>query len=150
MGSAAELVPPDRPIDGVLSVGKGPPAMHRNDCEPLQFRQKVSARLIRARMTLGRWGRSFLRPGSWTVAAFVAVYSVCQLLKVEEIPSASAWTRHHPLGWLLAMGGVGALIGTLLVFAGFSRVLRKQQEDVTAQALSPVRSPVSLGQPVKG
>jgi hypothetical protein len=122
-------------IDGVLPIGKGSPPMHRNDCEPLPFWQTVSVLLIRARMRLGRWARSFLRPGSYTVAGFVAVYSVSQLLKLEEIPRASAWTSHHPLGWILAVSGIGALLGTLLVFVGFSRVLKKQeQNDELAEA----------------
>jgi hypothetical protein len=94
--------------------------------------QKLSVWGIHARIAVGQWAQSFLRPGSAVVALIAAAYGICQLLKQESLPYKTAWTRAHPYGWLLLTTGVVALIGTVLVFAGYSRVLRKteQKEDL--------------------
>src|SRR4051794_1855327 len=62
-------------------------AMHRDDCERLTKTEQVSVWLIRARKTLGRWGRALLRPGSISVRIVALIYGVCALLKVEDVPS---------------------------------------------------------------
>lgn len=91
--------------------------------------ERVSVWGILAREWLGRTGRHFLRPGSIFVALIDATYAISQILREQAVPSSAAWTRHHPLGWLLAVSGGAALVGTLLVFAGFDRMVRRSRQD---------------------
>jgi len=99
------------------------------DCDTLSPSERISLWGIRFRRWLGGIVRRFLRPGSAVVAAVDAVYAISQILREEEVPSASAWKVPHPLGWLLAVSGGIALVGTLLVFLGFDRVLRRTSKD---------------------
>lgn len=93
---------------------------------------RVSVSGIAAQQWLGRTLQRFLRPGALLVAVVDATYAVCQILREQEVPSASDWTRHQPLGWLLFGSAVGALVGTLLVVAGYTRSLRRsgQHDDL--------------------
>jgi hypothetical protein len=93
------------------------------------LRDRISIWGIRFRIWLGRRIRVLLGPGSFVIGLIAAVYAASALLKHEEIPSETAWNRHHPLGWLLVTSGVVALVGTYLVFAGYSRVLRKAEKN---------------------
>lgn len=91
--------------------------------------ERVSIWGIRSRLWFGRIVRRFLRPGNVIVAGVDAIYAICQILQEEAIPSASAWTLHDPLGWLLASSAGVGLLGTLVVFTGFDRVLRRVGQD---------------------
>jgi hypothetical protein len=99
------------------------------DCDVLTSREKISLWGIRFRQWLTRVIRRFLRPGSAAVAVIAAVYAVCEVLREEEVPSQSAWKAPHPLGWLLAISGGFALLGTMALFLGFDRVLRRTSQD---------------------
>jgi hypothetical protein len=90
---------------------------------------RISLLGIRARIWLGARCRRFLRPGTFIVGLVAATYGISSILDAEKVPSESAWTFHHPLGVLLAATGIGALSGTLLVFLGYDRVLRKAEEN---------------------
>src|SRR4051794_8599789 len=90
---------------------------------------RISVFGILAQQWFRRTVRHFLRPGAFLVALVDAIYAVCQILREQDVPSASDWSRHQPLGWLLFGSAVGALVGTLSVFAGFDRVLRRLGQD---------------------
>jgi hypothetical protein len=99
------------------------------ECDPLGFWEKVSIRGIGFRQRAGRWGQALLRPGSWVIGGFAVVYAICALLKVEEIPSKNAWWGSEPLGVVLWVSGVLALVGTFLVFIGYGRTLKKLSQN---------------------
>jgi hypothetical protein len=91
--------------------------------------EKVSVLGIRARIWVMRRARRLLRPGSIAIATIATAYTVGELLKQEGMPSETAWAAHHPLGILLGLVGTLALIGTLLVFFGYDRALRKADQN---------------------
>jgi hypothetical protein len=98
-------------------------------------RETISVYGIRARIWLGKEARRLLRPGSIVAGTIATGYGVGALLKEEGLPSADAWGASHPLGILLAVVGVLALVATLLVFVGYDRALRKNdQNDELARA----------------
>jgi hypothetical protein len=105
------------------------------ECDTVNFFERISIRGIRTRQLLGRWARALLLPGAIVVSAVAVTYAICQLLRVEEVPSKHAWDGSKPLGAVLWVSGVAALVGTLLVFTGYGRALRKlNQNDELSEA----------------
>jgi hypothetical protein len=105
----------------MLTMGRQPTDLSRSE--------KISMAGIRARIWLMKRIRRLLRPGSIVVGTIAAAYGVGALLKEEGLPSKEAWMGQHPLGVLLAVVGVLAIVGTLLVFVGYDRALRKADQN---------------------
>jgi len=63
------------------------------------------------------------------VGAAAALYTTCQLLKSQDVPSKAAWTGWTALNIALLATGVITLIGGFLVGWGYSRALRKSDQN---------------------
>jgi hypothetical protein len=95
----------------------------------LRWRERVSVRVIRLSTWVRRTVAPLLRPGVFFVGLIGAVYAACQLARSQDIPSAAAWGRHEPLNILLVTSGVVPLIFGTLVLYGYSRILKRRQQD---------------------
>ncbi|MEX2646086.1 MAG: hypothetical protein WD249_07490 [Gaiellaceae bacterium] len=93
------------------------------------IRDRVSVGGIRLHQTLVRVGRRLLLPGSLGVGTIAVGYGVLQLLESRDAPSAEAWAITEPLGGLLVGTGIAALIGTLAVFIGYAKTLKKADKN---------------------
>jgi hypothetical protein len=81
------------------------------------------------RWLLRQLGR-FLRPGVFVVGVVGGLYTACQILRAQEVPSAGAWQSDKPLSYVLvASGSLTAVFGALVLY-GYSRTLKKTEKDV--------------------
>jgi hypothetical protein len=95
----------------------------------LSWSERISMRVIRLQRWMGRRLSPFLRPGVLVVGVIAGIYAVAALLKLQDVPSADAWTGKHPLNLVLMVsGGVTAVFG-FLVFYGYTRTLKINERD---------------------
>lgn len=78
-------------------------------------------------------GSRLLRPGAKLTTVVVAIYGAATLANAKKWPEASSWTSTG--GTTVLVGsGIAAILGYCLVTLGYSRTLRRHEEDAKLSA----------------